>query len=256
MKKTILLISLVFITISCNSKKEKKETPVKEKVEVKKNINDFLIFNNTLTKQDIETAEYKNITFQKEGAVFTRDAKKPTYIKIPFTNLDFKQGFNVSFTFNTSFDDGRKPQSLITFANKYTSGSRSPLYIYTPGNKISGVYGTQLLWADGYKKENGRSKAYFNSFKIKKDKDYFVSVNYDGKSTLEIYLNSELYAKFEDLKPHDLKSQFLVIGAILRGEKVSGRFEGTIYGVKIFNTSLTESEIAKLFNTQPSFFEY
>ena len=255
MKKVILLFCIVAISISCNKKEKKVETIEEEKTEVKRNMNDFLIFDNTLTSGDIENAEYNNIDFQKEGAVFTRDSNKPTYIKIPFSNLDFKQSFNASFTFNTTFDDGRNPQSLITFTYKYTTGSRAPLYIFTPGNKISGTYGEQLLWKEKYKKENGRSKMYFDSFKIKKDTDYFVSVNFDGK-ILDIYLNSELYASFNELTPHDLKSQNLIIGSMLRDEKSSAHFQGTIYGLKIFNQSLEESEIVTLFNSQPSFFEY
>lgn len=254
MKKIIVLICVLSVIAACSSK-EKKQPVVEKKVVEKRNINDYLIFENELTSNNIKDAEYKNITFQKEGAVFTRDSKNPTYIKIPFTSLDFTKGFNINFTFKTTFEDGRKPQSFLAFVNKFSSGSRVPLFIYLPGNRISGVYGKQLLWADGYKKENGNSRMYFDSYKIQKDKPYFVSINFDG-STMDFYVNSELYATFDNLQSNELKSKFLTIGALVKDEKAGTPFEGTIYGLSIYNQPLKEKEIISIFNSQPSFFEY
>lgn len=255
MKKLILIFCIAAVTVSCNSKEKKTEAVIEKKVEVKRNMNDFLIFDNALTEENIEDAEYKNITFQKEGAVFTRESKKPTYIKIPFTDFDFNQGFNISFTFKTTFDDGRKPQSFIAFIGKRSSASRIPLYLYLPGNKISGVYGEQSLWAENYDKKNKRSRMFFDSYKIQKEASYFVSVNFNG-DTINIYLNSELYATYEGLKPHQFKSEYLLIGAMMQAEKVMLPFEGTMYGLKIYNKPLEEKEIVSLFNKQPTFFEF
>ncbi len=255
MRKFIILVCVLTVIVSCNNT-PKKTTPLQKKKLEPRNINDFLIFENLLVKNDIENAEYSNIHFQKEGAVFSRNPEKPTYIKTPFSNLDFSQEFNVSFTFRTSFDDGRKPQSFLAFVNKNSTTFQIPLYLYLPRNKISGVYGEQLLYYENYSKKNKESKVFLSSSKIGVDKLYFVSVNHTSDNSIEIFVNSDLYATFSGLSIHDFKSTHLIIGAMIQSEKAILSFEGTIYGLKIFSKALKESEIVKLFNSQPLFLEY
>jgi hypothetical protein len=255
MRKFIILVCIITLNISCNNS-PKKTTPIQKKKLESRNINDFLIFENLLVIKDIENAEYSNIHFQKEGAVFSRNSKKPTYIKIPFSNLDFSNEFNVSFTFRTSFDDGRKPQSFLAFVNKNSTTFKIPLYLYLPKNKISGVYGEQHLYFENYNKKNNESNAFLSSDKISIGKLYFVSVNYTSDNVIEIFLNSDLYATFDGLSQHNLKSTHLIIGSMLQREKAILPFEGTIYGLKIFNKTLKESEIVTLFNSQPLFLTY
>ncbi|MCK5814986.1 MAG: hypothetical protein KAH07_03480, partial [Flavobacteriaceae bacterium] len=106
----LLLAFVIMSAFSCKKNQDKAIMPKKEKIE-KQKINDFLIFENDLTKKNINGAEYSNIVFKKDGAVFSRDVTLPTYIKIPFSNLDLSKEFNVSFVFKTTFSDGQKPQS-------------------------------------------------------------------------------------------------------------------------------------------------
>ena len=161
----------------------------------------------------------------------------------------------MSFTFKTFDEKGTEPQTLIAFSDKYSSPSRIPFYIYYPGNKISGVYGKQLLWADKYDAKNGYSRAYYDSFKLNKDKYYFVSVNYTG-SSVQIYVNSELYASFDNLNIHDYKFDHLLIGSLLKNGNLQYPFNGLFYGLSIFNKPLKEIEITSLFNSQALLFEY
>lgn len=247
--RKIIAISLgLFLFLSCKENKhEETTTPVGEKQE-QRNIEDFVVFENLLMEQDIKNAEYNNIKFNKSGAIFSKDIS--TYIRIPFSDLTLNEGFNISFSFKTIDDDGTKPQSLIAFVNKFSSAHRIPFYVYYPGNKVSGVFGEQLFWAENYDAENGNSRAYYDSFKLSKNQFYFVSVNFDGYKA-EIFVNSELYASFDDLKKHDLKFDNILIGALLQNDVISKPFAGNIHGLKIFKQPLTEKEIVSLFNSQP-----
>jgi len=256
MSKFIILICVFTVIVSCNNSPKKTPPPHQKEKLKERNSNDFLIFENPLEKKDINNAEYSNISFKQDGAVFSRDSENPTYIKIPFSNLDFSKEFNISFTFRTSFGDGSKPQSLLAFVNKNSSTFRIPFYLYLPRNKISGVYGEQLLYYENYNKENKESKAFLSSPQIGVDKFYFVSVNHTSDNTIEIYVNSDLYATFNNLYLHDLKSTHLIIGSMIQNKKTILPFEGTIYGLKIFNKALKEPEIVKFFNSSPSFLVY
>lgn len=246
---SFLIVFTAFTVLSCkNPKKEKEVEPQLSQKEEKRDLNEFLVFENLLMKDDIENAEYKNITFTKEGALFTK--VQPTYIKIPFSDLNLSQGFNLSFSFTTTDDDGRKPQSLIAFVDQYSSPSRIPFYVYYPGNRISGVNGKQALWAEDYNPANGYSRSYYDSFKLSKDRFYFISVNVT-ETKVNIFVNTELYASFEGLTPHDYKVENISIGALVSNENVTYPFAGNIHGLKIFNRPLEETEIVKVFNGQP-----
>ena len=252
MKRKMLFLVVLAMLFSC--KEEKKQDSV-EKTKVvqetkERDINDLLVFENLLMEQNINKAEYKKIEFNNHGAIFNKDKTAPTYIKIPFSDLNISNGFNVSFSFKTIDDDGTKPQSLIAFSDKFSSASRVPFYLYFPGNKVSGVYGKQLFWAEKYDAQLGYSRAYYDSFKLNKDQFYFVSVNFNGTKS-DIYINSELYASFEGLSPHQFNSDHILIGALLPNDEVANPFAGNIHGLKIFSQPLTEDEIVSVFNSQP-----
>jgi hypothetical protein len=255
MNKCIVVIYTFLALVSC--KESIKETPqiLEEKTETR-NINNHLIFENKLVKKDLDNSEYSNIIFKKEGAVFTRETEKPTYIKIPFSSLHFGKEFNVSFTFKTKFGDGSKPQTLLAFVNNSSTTFQVPFFLYLPRNRISGVYGNQHLYYENYNKENSESNVFKSSKEISVDKNYFVSVNYSNENGIEIFVNSYLYATFKDLTPHTLKCNYLIIGSMIQGEKPIIPFEGEIYGLTIYDKALQESEIVELFNSQPLFLEY
>ena len=252
MKKIVSLLVVLTIFVSCKEEKKQDSREEMKVIQEKKerDFNDFLVFENSLMSQNVEGATYNNIKFDKYGAVFRKSITSPTYIKIPFSDLILNDGFNVSFSFKTIDDDGKKPQSLIAFSDKISSASRVPFYVYFPANKVSGVYGKQLLWADKYDAQYGNSRAYYDSPQLKKDQFYFVSVNFDGAS-VKIYVNSELYASFEELTQHNFKFDHLVIGALVQGDSTSKPFAGNIHGLKIFSKPLSEAEIVGVFNKQP-----
>ena len=75
-------------------------------------------------------------------------------------------------------------------------------------------------------------------------------MNING-SKAEIYVNSELYAYFENLLPHDLKVNHILIGALLSNNEIANPFAGNIHGLKVFKQPLSEKEIVFLFNSQP-----
>lgn len=255
MSKSIILVCVLAVMMSCKDT-PKEATPNQKKETIVTNSDDFLVFENKLVKKDIENAEYSNISFKENGAVFSRDLQKPTYVRIPFSDIDFSKEFNVSFSFSTAFGDGRKPQSLLAFVNSSSSTFRVPLYIYLPRNKLSGVYGNQHLYYEDYNKNNSESKVFKSSKMIGVDKLYFVSVNHTVDGVIQIFVNSELYATFNNLEPHNLESTDLIIGTIIQNNKPGLPLEGTIYGIKIFNKALNEKEITKIFNSLPMSMEY
>ena len=251
----LLLAFVIMSAFSCKKNQDKAIMPKKEKIE-KQKINDFLIFENDLTKKNINGAEYSNIVFKKDGAVFSRDVTLPTYIKIPFSNLDLSKEFNVSFVFKTTFSDGQKPQSFLLFVNDSITLQARPLYLYLPRNRVSGMYGRQHLYYENYDKNRGVSNSFLNSQSIKTNNYYFVSVNYTIDNTIQIYVNSDLYATFNNVMPHNLKTTSIIIGALKVGGKVSTRLEGVMYGLRIYKKSLSESEIVSVFNSFPPFLHF
>lgn len=246
---TLLLVLVVLVSCKEDKKENNESTKTNETIEPRK-IEDIMVFENLLMEENIEDADYNNIKFDTQGAIFSKSKASPTYIRIPNFELDLNKGFNVSFWFKTDDDDGTKPQSLIAFADKFSSASRVPFYVYFPGNRVSGVFGKQLLWAEEFNAQNGNSREYYDSFQLSKDQFYFVSVNING-SKAEIYVNSELYAYFENLLPHDLKVNHILIGALLSNNEIANPFTGNIHGLKVFKQPLSEKEIVFLFNSQP-----
>jgi hypothetical protein len=251
MKKIMSLLVLLVIFVSCKEEKKQDTTtkPVVEKPE-ERDINDFLVFENLLMEQNIEEAEYKNVQFTKEGVLFGGTKEKHSYVKIPYNNLDLTNGFNVSFSFLTTSDDGRFPQGLVTLMDKFSSPAKAPFLLYFPANKVSGTFGEQCLWAESYDRNNGYSRAYYDSFQLNANKTYFVSANFN-ENKIEIYVNSELYASFDQIEPHSLKVEHILIGAVPIGPDFNNFFQGTVHGLKIFDEALSETEIIEVYNEQP-----
>ena len=252
MKKIMSLLVLLVIFVSCKEEKKQDTTtkPVVEKPE-ERDINDFLVFENLLLEQNIEGAEYTNVEFTDLGALFAANAKTPSYIKLPNFNLDLNKEFNISFSYSSNTDDGTKPQTFIAFADKYSSPIKSiPLFIYMAGKRITGVYGDQKLWAEKYNKDLGESKAYYDSYQLSSNEVYFVSVNFTGTS-IDIYVNSEIYASFANINSHSASFEKIVLGGLPQGDSFTTLMNGTLHGLKVFNVALAEKEIVELYNNQP-----
>ena len=165
--------------------------------------------------------------------------------------LDLSAPFNVSFSYKIFSADGSKPQAFISFQDKYSSPSSIPFLIYTASKRITAVYDKQILWAEDYQEDNGPSRKFFDSFVLENNHIYFVSVNFTGTS-LDIFVNSELYASFGNVTLHKRPFSKLILGGIvLNKDDYFIPFEGEINGLKLFNDSLTEKEIIRLYNNQP-----
>ena len=246
---TFLLVLVVFVSCKEDKKENTEPATTSETVEPRK-IEDILAFENLLMNNDIDGAQYENVEFTKEGALFSGTKENPSYVKIPFSNVNLTNGFNVSFSFLTTSDDGRFPQGLVTLADKFSSPAKAPFLLYFPANKISGTFGEQCLWAENYNRNNGYSRAYYDSFQLEANKTYFVSANVNADK-IDIYVNSELYASFDQIETHSLTVEHILIGVVPIGPDFNNFFQGTIHGLKVFDEALSESEITEVYNEQP-----
>lgn len=250
----IIAYSLILVLVLFSCKNENATKTIEESTDTAQKkqppLNESLVFELELLSRPSEKFELKNVDFKNEGAIFFAN-QEVSYVKIPKFNLNLGNPFNVSFSYNTSSEDGSKPQTYIAFVDKYSSPARTiPLYIYTAGKRITGVYGNQTLWANNYDRTQGESKTYFDSYQLSANEFYFISINFTG-NVLEIYVNSELYASFDNINPHDLKFENVIIGSLPQGTDFVSPFKGILYGVKIFNKSLSMSEIVEVYNAQP-----
>ena len=252
MKRLVTFLLVLVVLVSCKEDKKENTEPATttETVEPRK-IEDVLAFENLLKTDDIDGAEYGNIEFSENGAIFKGDENNPSYINLPLSNLDLGAAFNVSFSYQTNLEIGSKSQTFIAFADKYSSPSRSiPLYIYSAGKRVTGVYGEKKLWAENYDVSLGESKIYYDSYQLSHNEVYFVSVNFTG-SQIDVYVNSELYASFPNIEPHQLQYSKVVLGALPMGEGYTTLFDGVIHGIKMYSSALTEKEIVDVYNDQP-----
>ena len=250
-KTTVFL----FILVSCkNDNKQSEEGRTEEGIEVNEvNINSLLVFEEDLTELPKVTLDSKNVLFSNKGAQFGKKEDSSSYILLNSFDLDLSKGFSVNFAYTTDNDDGSRPQALIGFIDQYSSLARSiPLYIYSAGKRITGVYGNQSLWAESYDRINGESKDYYDSYQLSAEELYFVTINFSGTS-IDIYVNSEIYASFQGITPHNLNFSKFIIGALPQGEEYLSQYSGNIYGVKVFQKSLSEKEIIELYNELPYF---
>lgn len=251
MIKLATVFAALVLVISCKEgKKQDAELATTGTIE-KRKIEEALIFDNLLIKNDIEGAEYVNIEFGDNGAIFSGDEANPSFINLPIFELDLNKPFNISFSYETFIEIGSKPQTFFAFTDTYSSPHRTiPLYIYSAGKRVTGVYGERKLWAQNYDPALGESKIYYDSFQLSHKEVYFVSLNFTG-SKIDIYVNSELYASFPNIKPQKVQYSKVVIGALPLGQSYTTLFNGVIHGIKIYGTALTEKEIVDVYNNQP-----
>ncbi len=259
MKKIALLILIALASISCkNSEKQQDKNSSNDTLENTKesheiDLDKYIVFEEFLNSKKIEEADYVNVTFNEKGTRFNEDLDKESYIKIPFSNLDLKNGFNISFSYNTFSEVGSKPQALISLVDRYSSPTRVPFYIYLAARRITCVFGEQVLWAEGYDRINQESKEFFDSYPLDTNTFYFVSINVD-KTTINIYVNSELYASFKNIKQNDLIFDNIMIGSTKEINNIVHPFYGYINGLKIYRNVISENQIIEMYNAQPYFY--
>lgn len=239
---------LLFLFLSCRQSQKKEVFPEKMEPPTERLLSDFLIYSNDLLQADSSLSSH-NVNFGPQGFLLG-DSKQPSYIEIPFNDLDLSKPFNISFSYKTTSSDGSKPQSLLTFADQFTTPSSAPCYIYLAGRRITMAYDRQLLWAEDYDKSKGESRKYYDSYPLEHDVFYFVSVNFTGDS-IAIFVNSELYSSFDSLIAHNREFTSLYIGGVLNNNQITYPLFGSIHGLKLFKKALTPKEIAVVYNDQP-----
>jgi len=252
-RSVVILVFTFFSLVACKKKPEENKKEVedvldqKEKVGKKEN---YLVIGSSLTKEDIKKASYVNVKFSEDGAKF--DANSNSYIKIPEVDLDLSNNFNVSFRFKFISEDGTKPQALFLYKGTYSSPSKAPLFIYLPAKKLSGVYGDQILWAEEYNMKKGYSRAFYDSFVLSPKTFYSVSINFEDNK-IKIFVESELYAEYENLISHSIQGNEMYLGAFPSGEGFKNQFDGTLKNLKVYSRALSEKEIVDLYNDNTDF---
>ncbi|MFK5878242.1 MAG: hypothetical protein QM478_01965 [Flavobacteriaceae bacterium] len=250
-KFSICMLGLLGL-MACSDKVKKEETGNNKPVIEEKIIGpkeDYLVFENSLTKKDIDSASYINVELTNNGAKFSD--KESSYIKIPNINLDLKEDFNISFWFKFYGMEGKIPKALLAYRGSSPS-SNSPIFIYLPARKLSGSFGSQILWAENYNMKEGNSKLYYDSVQLMPDTPYFVSINY-LENKMQFYVESELYAEYENVSTHDMIGKDLYLGGLLLNDELKYPLDGSMKSLKIFSRSLTEKEIVKLYNVELAF---
>jgi hypothetical protein len=250
-KYSICLLVLIGI-LSCGKKTKKDElkgvTPLmEEKVIGPKE--DYLVFENDLTKKNIDSASYVNVELSNNGAKF--NSQKKSYIKIPNINLNLKEDFNISFWFKFQGLEGKIPKALLAYRGNSPS-SNSPLFIYLPARKLSGSFGSQILWAENYDMKQGNSRLYYDSVQLTPDTPYFVSINF-SENKFQFYVESELYAEFPNVAYHEMEGKDLFLGSLPLGSEFKYPFNGTMKSLQLFSRSLSEKEIVELYNVELAF---
>jgi len=254
MFRSVVILILVFMSFTACKQESKENKKVVEDVSIQKekvgNKEDYLVLESSLTKEDIKNASYVNVGFSNDGAKF--DVKSDSYIKIPEVKLDFSKNFNVSFRFKFISEDGTKPQALFLYKGKYSSPSKAPLFVYLPSKKLSGVYGNQVLWAEEFDMQKGYSSMYYDSFVLSSETFYSVSINFEDNK-IKFYVESELYAEYENLSPHSIQGNEVYLGAFPSGDEFRNQFDGTLQNLKIYSRALSEKEIIDLYNADSNF---
>lgn len=248
--KNLLALSLaIALYFSCNIGAKEVNIKSKAQAEVKRDINSLLAYQSLLFKNQ-DNFEPGGVFFNEQGVTFGIQGN-PCYLKINEVDFDLSKPFNISFTYKTFSGDGSKPQTLLSFQDKFSSPSSIPFFIYTAANRITAVYDKQALWAVDYEPKGEMSRQFYDSFVLDKDNFYFISINFDGEK-IDIYVESELYASFDQVTSSERPFSDLILGAIVsKRNNYLLPFKGTIHGLKLFNTSLTEREIIMLYNNQP-----
>ena len=88
---TFLLVLVVLVSCKEDKKENNESTKTNETIEPRK-IEDIMVFENLLMEENIEHADYNNIKFDTQGAIFSKSKVSPTYIRIPNFELDLKKG--------------------------------------------------------------------------------------------------------------------------------------------------------------------
>lgn len=249
MLRNIFIIFLIStITIAC---KENKSTTIKDELDpIQSNSkSNGLVFENNLTQENIQGADYNNVVLSDQGAKFSSD--ELSFIRIPANNIDLNSEFNISFWFKFDGDFGPKPPALFVLKNQYSSPSNAPLYIFLPARKVSAVFGKQKLFATNYDPDQGYSREYYDSFQLSPGVFYFLSVSYSN-SKLQIFVNSELYAEYQNLISPETKGEEIYLGAFPFDNQYKSPLDGNLKGLKIHSKALSQKELVELYNSEPS----
>jgi hypothetical protein len=220
---------LTFLLYSCG------EPPQRQVIEV---IDKF--YENSLTKPGELQSE--NVFFSEKGACITGDLS-PSFVLIDTLKINHSTERNLSFWFKFDGEDAAVPQML--FSIRDTINPQNRFNVWIAGRRITAVLNSNHLWANNYDYRNGRSKVYYDSFRLERGKYYYLSINYTPRK-IEIYVNAELYQQFEQIENGLMSFQQLYLGIEVTNEGFKHPFAGHIKNLTLFDRLLTVDEIYSL----------
>lgn len=184
-----------------------------------------------------------NVLFSERGAHFDNEWAK-SYIKIDSIKFNSTKEVNISLWFNFSSEDPGIPKSIFSVSD--TTQLHNKLNIWVAGDRITGEFNSNYLWAKEYDFKNGISKYFFDLFRLEGGKYYFLSINLIN-NVLEIYVNAELYSKHIFDNDFHINFHHIYLGVKqYRQERFDGEFIGYLKDISIFDKALSKDEIYSL----------
>ncbi len=229
---TKLLISFFFVVIACSEVRKETNRTV---LNLEDRIHSFSLIKD-------EGLYQQNINYSNMGVGFEYQ-NFPAFVKIDSLDLNLNKGFNISFWFKFTGDDPRKEQMLFSIRDFHYE--RKCINFWIAGYRLTGKINTNNLWAKDYNYQNGGSREYYDLFQLELGKYYFFSANITSNK-LEVYLNSELYAEYVDLRETEININTIYLGILEEDKSFKYQFQGNIRNLVLFERTLNTNEVEKL----------
>ncbi|WP_417371997.1 LamG-like jellyroll fold domain-containing protein [Gelidibacter japonicus] len=186
--------------------------------------------------------KYENAIFSEKGAEFTYQ-DFPSYAKIDSLDLSLSKGINISFWFRFTGNNPKNEQMI--FSIRENDNILKNINFWVAGRRLTGRFNSNNLWAKEYNYEKGGSREYYDLFQLEEGKYYFFSSNINEEA-VEVYLNSELYARYQHLKNAQIDINSIYLGIMEEEGNFKYQFQGNIRDLKMFDKMLNSKEIQVL----------
>lgn len=184
-----------------------------------------------------------NVEFSNKGANFLY-SKTPSFILLDSLKINNEKEVNISFWFQFTGDDPKNEQMLISISDR--SEPAKNINFWIAGRRLTGKINSNNLWAKEYDYKKGGSGLYYDLFQLELGKYYFLAINLERES-VEIFINSELYASYEGLENTTINFDRIYLGIFQDINKsFKYQFQGYLRNFTIFNKTLNIKEIKVL----------
>ena len=190
-----------------------------------------------------EEFKYSNVDFSNRGIGFTYK-NTPSYARIDSLNIERTEGVNISLWFQFLGDDPTNEQML--FSVRDTLEESKNINFWIAGRRLTAKINSNNLWAKNYDYKNGGSRLCYDLFQLELGKYYFLSINI-MEDVVEVYVNSELYVRYEGLKNTSINYDQIYLG-IFHNSKgdFKHQYQGYLRNLTIFSKTLNRKEIKAL----------